>query len=418
MQHAFTVLGIHTLSTGDQLVKVRNPWGKESFHGDWSDKSSKWTAALRAEVGATENDDGIFFISKDDYASQFSETFINYDTEGWQSASFVMLGDDGSKKASGGIYYGWCGDDCYHHDLTITSDVDQTIHVNAHRWEQGMYPNSCINFNQNASLFHVDWSNTIMQFMYGGTSMPSYEFKAGESREVSIEINCWQDNNAPCDWSVVAWGEKGGLSVTHKGGAQSASLPVAPAKSSDAAPIDNTDTSGGSSGGSDASGGTSGGSDASGGSSGGSDTTGGSSGDTSGGSSGGSDGTVAPVKTAAALAFDGALDALDVKGQYGVDGCWFGFKEETNPDNNQLMLMFKSECPDESKKVIFTWVMETSEWENLDYEYYVDENSKRKYDTSKLISNCKALWNGAYTQCDVTLGKYDNADTLGLSAAW
>jgi hypothetical protein len=55
---------------------------------------------------------------------------------------------------------------------------------------------------------------------------------------------------------------------------------------------------------------------------------------------------------------------------YGTDGCWFGFSEQTNPVNNQLMLMFKSECPDESKKVVFTWVMETSEWENLDYEYY------------------------------------------------
>jgi hypothetical protein len=102
MQHAFTVLGIHTLSTGDQLVKIRNPWGKESFHGDWSDKSSKWTDALRAEVGATNKDDGIFFVSKADYQSQFSETFINYDTEGWTQSSFVMLGDDGSKKASGG----------------------------------------------------------------------------------------------------------------------------------------------------------------------------------------------------------------------------------------------------------------------------------------------------------------------------
>jgi hypothetical protein len=30
-----------------------------------------------------------------------------------------------------------------------------------------------------------------MSFMYGGTSMPTYTFKAGESKEVSLEINCW-----------------------------------------------------------------------------------------------------------------------------------------------------------------------------------------------------------------------------------
>ena len=35
--HAYTVLKSVTLSTGVRLVQCRNPWGVDSFHGDWSD---------------------------------------------------------------------------------------------------------------------------------------------------------------------------------------------------------------------------------------------------------------------------------------------------------------------------------------------------------------------------------------------
>ena len=41
--HAYTVLGVHKLSRdGTRLVKIRNPWGSEVFHGAWSDDSPNW----------------------------------------------------------------------------------------------------------------------------------------------------------------------------------------------------------------------------------------------------------------------------------------------------------------------------------------------------------------------------------------
>lgn len=60
--HAYALLSVHTLSNGVRLVKTSNPWGLDSFTGPWSDKDSRWTTALRAEV-ASENDekDGVFF---------------------------------------------------------------------------------------------------------------------------------------------------------------------------------------------------------------------------------------------------------------------------------------------------------------------------------------------------------------------
>jgi hypothetical protein len=46
---------------------MRNPWGSETFKGDWSDKSSLWTDALREKAGSAIADDGEFFITVSDY---------------------------------------------------------------------------------------------------------------------------------------------------------------------------------------------------------------------------------------------------------------------------------------------------------------------------------------------------------------
>lgn len=46
--HAYSLLEFVTLleENGDKvadLIKLRNPWGTESYHGPWSDSSSLWT---------------------------------------------------------------------------------------------------------------------------------------------------------------------------------------------------------------------------------------------------------------------------------------------------------------------------------------------------------------------------------------
>ena len=38
--------------SGVRLVQLRNPWGKFEWRGDWSDKSTKWTDALKKAVRA------------------------------------------------------------------------------------------------------------------------------------------------------------------------------------------------------------------------------------------------------------------------------------------------------------------------------------------------------------------------------
>lgn len=50
--HAYSLIGakLLTLDNGktERLVKIRNPWGKKEWTGDWGDNSSKWTEGTKA----------------------------------------------------------------------------------------------------------------------------------------------------------------------------------------------------------------------------------------------------------------------------------------------------------------------------------------------------------------------------------
>ena len=41
--HAYTLASVYNLSSGQTLLKLRNPWGSGEWQGDWGDKSSLWT---------------------------------------------------------------------------------------------------------------------------------------------------------------------------------------------------------------------------------------------------------------------------------------------------------------------------------------------------------------------------------------
>ena len=60
--HAYTLLNVLELSTGEKLARVRNPWSQGEWKGDWSDSSSKWTAASKKEAGYVNANDGQFFM--------------------------------------------------------------------------------------------------------------------------------------------------------------------------------------------------------------------------------------------------------------------------------------------------------------------------------------------------------------------
>ena len=59
-----------------RLVQLRNPWGDFEWNGDWSDASELWTQDLKDQVGWTQENDGTFFMSLDDFRRYFNRVQI------------------------------------------------------------------------------------------------------------------------------------------------------------------------------------------------------------------------------------------------------------------------------------------------------------------------------------------------------
>ena len=86
--HAYTVISSSVLKKSNgaeiKLLKMKKIWGTNEWVGDWSDNSSKWTQEFKKEVGLEPKQDGIFWISYEDYLQFYTTTHIcklhpNYD---------------------------------------------------------------------------------------------------------------------------------------------------------------------------------------------------------------------------------------------------------------------------------------------------------------------------------------------------
>mmetsp|Transcript_17352 Transcript_17352/g.15262 ORF Transcript_17352/g.15262 Transcript_17352/m.15262 type:complete len:209 (+) Transcript_17352:1117-1743(+) len=75
--HAYTILSAHNVN-GVKLFKIRNPWGKGEWKGDYSDKSSKWTDSLKRACNHTDEEDGAFFMTVKDFMGHFSGFDVAY----------------------------------------------------------------------------------------------------------------------------------------------------------------------------------------------------------------------------------------------------------------------------------------------------------------------------------------------------
>lgn len=66
--HAYSLISVYEADGQvPRLVKIRNPWGKGEWKGDYSDNSSLWTNELTNKLKHTKEDDGTFFMPFDDY---------------------------------------------------------------------------------------------------------------------------------------------------------------------------------------------------------------------------------------------------------------------------------------------------------------------------------------------------------------
>ncbi len=83
--HAYTLIWAREVEVApgvlERLLKIRNPWGRFEWKGDWSDGSKKWTPALKHTLDYSDSDDGVFFIKISDFVKFFSRTTIAFYNE-------------------------------------------------------------------------------------------------------------------------------------------------------------------------------------------------------------------------------------------------------------------------------------------------------------------------------------------------
>ena len=82
-----------------RLLRLRNPWGQGEWKGEWSDKSSKWTPALRDKYRVVDEDDGTFCIPFEAFMDNYiCTTFCMELTPDYtHSTLFHSFGSDDSK---------------------------------------------------------------------------------------------------------------------------------------------------------------------------------------------------------------------------------------------------------------------------------------------------------------------------------
>ena len=68
--HAYSILDVREVEH-HRLLQMRNPWGKGEWTGRWSDDSKEWTPRYRKLLGWERKDDGKFWISFEDFCSNY-----------------------------------------------------------------------------------------------------------------------------------------------------------------------------------------------------------------------------------------------------------------------------------------------------------------------------------------------------------
>ena len=81
----------------EYLFKLRNPWSKGEWNGDWSDKSSLWDDKTKSQVNFKDKEDGIFFMNDNDFFKYFTHVEICYVLYDATSVTYSIEGEEKNK---------------------------------------------------------------------------------------------------------------------------------------------------------------------------------------------------------------------------------------------------------------------------------------------------------------------------------
>ena len=117
--HTYSITDQIVLPNGDKVFRISNPWNRERYYGQYSDRargnkalSARYLRWLKNNGITHEKDnDGEFFISSRDFYRYTDTITANPDVEelGWHHDWHLVLNDDGENGVDG--QWDHCGGD-------------------------------------------------------------------------------------------------------------------------------------------------------------------------------------------------------------------------------------------------------------------------------------------------------------------